>query len=150
MNTPKVLYQFPQCAGQRFRPSNGTCGEIFHEAFCYQCIHERWVHRMSEDRDEDKCEIWSRVMAYEKDDPRYPTEWIYNSEGWPVCTSWKKFDWGTHDDPNEPDQPITPEPEDPRQLMMPFDITELFPCEEVAVFKTGIVETAWLKELQEA
>lgn len=142
---PEVLYKFPHCAGKPFIPSNGTEGDMFMEEFCFQCIHERWTHRQKEDRDEDKCGIMNRALLYDTKDPEYPKEWVFTAEGWPVCTSWKKFDWGTRDDPHEPPPP--PEPEDPRQLMMPFDITELFPFGDVVVTRTAIVERAWLEEL---
>lgn len=119
--TPKVLNQFPDYAGTSFYPSNGTEGMIFIDAFCEQCIHERWLHRQDQDRDEDKCDILSRTMIYKPGDPEYPEEWIYNDEGWPVCTKWQKFDWGNEDDGwNEPPEP---EPEDPNQLML-FSIAD--------------------------
>lgn len=89
----------------------------------------------------------SRSLLYDAKDPKYPREWVFNSEGWPVCTAWSKWDWNSEKG-DEP--PTPPEPEDPRQLLMPLDITDLFPCEDVVVFKTGIVEAEWLKELEHA
>lgn len=94
------------------------------EAHCYQCIHERWIHRQKEDRDEDKCEIISRAMGYDVTDPQYPDEWTYDAKGVPTCTKWVKFDWGTDDDPREPGP--KPPPDDPRQLMMPLGMADLF------------------------
>lgn len=146
--TPKVLYQFRQCAGRPFRPSNGTEGDIFMDSFCFNCIHERWTHRQNEDRDEDKCEIMSRSLLYDANDDRYPKEWVYNEEGWPVCAKWKKFDWGTGDDQHEPPPP--PEPEDPAQLLMPFSLSELMGelwGDEVVVTKHAIIEREVLEQL---
>lgn len=134
---------------KRYRPSNGTEGEGFMEAHCYQCLHERWIHRQKEDRDEDKCVIINLTMGYDVNDPEYPDEWTYDEKGDPTCTKFVKFDWSNDDDDNPREPPPIP-PEDPRQLMMPFDITELFPCEEVVITKTAIVEAAWLKELEHA
>lgn len=138
----KVLYQFPDRCGKPFRPANGTEGEMFMEAFCYQCIHERWTHRMKEDRDEDKCDTMSRSILYDLEDKEYPNEWVFNSEGWPVCTRWKKFDWGSGDDPREPPPP--PPPEDPMQLLMPFSMADLMGTlwddGEMIITKHGIIE----------
>ncbi len=121
--TPEVLYQFKDCAGELFRPPNGTDGMIFSEAFCEQCIHERWIHHQDENREKDKCEIWSNVLIFDVSDNEYPPEWIFNEEGWPVCTNWQKFDWGDdHDGWNEPPEPPY-EPQDPNQLML-FSIAD--------------------------
>lgn len=133
---------------RKYRPSNGTEGEYFMEAHCHQCIHERWIHHPDTTGDDGKCQIINLTMGYGVNDPEYPSEWIYDAKGQPTCTKWVKFDWGTDDDPRDPGPP--PDPEDPMQLMMPFDITELFPFGEVVVTKTAIVEAAWLKELQHA
>jgi len=106
--------------GRKYRPSNGTEGECFHESYCYQCIHERWVHRQNENKDEDKCDIWNRALLHEPNEEEYPVEWTYKN-GTPVCTSFEKFDWGNDDNGyNEP--PPKPEPPDPNQLCMPFEI----------------------------
>lgn len=134
----------------KYRPSNGTEGEGFMEEHCHQCLHERWTHRQKEDRDEDKCPIIFLAMSYGVNDPEYPREWTYDTKGQPMCTKFVKFDWGDEDDPREPGPDIKPPPDDPMQLLMPFDIAELFPFGEVVVTKTAIVEAEWLKELQRA
>ena len=112
----------------------------FMDDFCMQCIHERWTHRQKEDRDEDKCEIMTKVMIYDKRNPDYPKEWTYDEDGRPTCAKFVKFDWGTDDDPNEPDSPRPVEPDDPAQLLMPFDITDFFPFADVVVTKHAILE----------
>ena len=45
-----------------------------------------------------------------------PKEWIYNTDGYPICTAWQKWDWGNGDGGwNSP--PKAPyEPQDPSQL----------------------------------
>jgi hypothetical protein len=123
MDTPEVLNRFPDYAGKPFYPSNGMEGMIFMEAFCEQCIHERWIHCQEEDRDEDKCKILSASMINQPGDPEYPKEWVYNEKGWPVCTAWKRWDWGSDGDGfNEPPEPPY-EPQDPNQLML-FSIAD--------------------------
>lgn len=122
---PKVLYQFPQCAGKTFMPSNGTEGMIFTTAFCENCIHEKFIHTA---QDGDKqCDIFSRSILhwYEPEHPDYPKEWIYDKEGWPICTAWKKWDWGRDDEGGWNDPP-EPEPYNPNQLVFPFMFDEIF------------------------
>jgi hypothetical protein len=107
--TPKVLYQYPKCAGKSFQPSNGTEGRIFMEAFCDQCIHENA-------REEKYCDIIAKTMAFRPGDKEYPSEWVYNQEGWPVCTAWVKWDWDNDGDPDDLDNPNVPIPVAPNQL----------------------------------
>ena len=98
---------------------------------------KRWIHRQKEDRDEDKCEIINLTMGFDVNDAEYPSEWTYDDKGHPTCTKFVKFDWGTDDDPREPGP--KPPPDDPMQLLMPFDFAELFDCDEVVVTKHAIV-----------
>lgn len=121
MQTPEVLYCFPQCAGEKFQPSNGTEGMIFMEAFCDHCIHEKFCH--TGEHGDLQCEILSNTMLYGVNDKEYPQEWQYNAEGWPVCTKWKYWDWGNDGDGfNEPPEP---EPYNPNQLVLPFIFDEV-------------------------
>lgn len=122
---PKVLYCFPQCAGQSFRPSNGTEGMMFMDAFCDNCLHEKWSHTHN-DHDK-KCPILSATMLYDKKEKGYPEEWVYNDEGWPVCTAWHKWDWGNDGDPDDPDNPNyrPPDLDNPNQLCLPFLFDEI-------------------------
>src|SRR5688572_4268249 len=112
MIRPKILYQFPEEAGKSFRPSNGTEGMIFDEHFCSQCIHQ------SPDPTRGKsCEVFCAAFCLNENDPGYPNEWVYDSEGWPICTKWVKWDWGNDGDPDDPDNPNKPpDPPDPNQL----------------------------------
>lgn len=119
---PHVLYKFPEYAGKPFQPSNGTEGIMFCEAFCDRCAMQ---HPNSDDP-EKQCLILLSTMIHSPGDKEYPFEWKYNAEGWPVCTSWIKWDWGNGDDPDGWNEPPGPEPYDPNQLLIPFDITELF------------------------
>lgn len=61
---------------RKYRPSNGTEGAAFMEAFCFQC--ER-------DKDED-CPIVAATMAFDVDNERYPEEWQQTAAG-PTCTA---------------------------------------------------------------
>lgn len=70
---------YPQCAGEPYRPSNGTEGEFFHEQFCYRCRH---------DQDEDNpCGIHTAALVFSLAASDYPKEWVYDPEGRPTCTA---------------------------------------------------------------
>lgn len=101
---------------KKYQPSNGTEGMYFMEKFCEQCIHD---HTPTE----KFCEIIALTMCLDINHKDYPDEWIYNESNEPICTKWKKWDWGDDDDGfNEPpDEPY--EPNDPNQLML-FSITD--------------------------
>jgi hypothetical protein len=114
--TPKILYQFKQSAGESFRPSNGTEGMILCEHFCECCIHEKFTHTQNDN--DKKCDILTATLVFDQRDKEYPKEWIYDSEGWPVCTKWQKWDWGFDDDSGEYNDPVEPEPVDPNQLQL--------------------------------
>ena len=68
--------------GEKYRPSNGTEGEMFREMYCYQCSKD--------DGEKKLCDILGRTLGLLVDDPDYPTEWQYNGNGQPVCTAFKK------------------------------------------------------------
>lgn len=70
---------YPQCAGEPYRPSNGTEGEMFCEQHCYSC-------RYDQDED-DPCDILTRSFAFSLEDADYPMEWVYDREGRPTCTA---------------------------------------------------------------
>ncbi len=118
---PKVLYCFPDSAGEPFRPSNGTEGIIFHDAFCGNCIHEKFSH--TQVHGDLQCEIMDNMILFEIKEEGYPVELVFSDDGWPICTNWKKWDWGNDDDGwNDPPEPPY-EPQDPNQLML-FSISD--------------------------
>lgn len=61
-----------------FRPSNGTIGEAFHDAFCYRC-----------GRDWKRCGILTRTLIHAIDEPEYPREWISDDDG-SRCTAFRE------------------------------------------------------------
>ncbi len=75
MSTPHVPYQIPELAGKPFRPANGTEGYLFCEAFCEHCVKE------------SDCQILTGTLALSLDSPQYPREWVFDPDGWPVCTA---------------------------------------------------------------
>jgi hypothetical protein len=124
---------------EKYRPSNGTEGMWFTSNFCEQCVHEKFMHTQC--HKDKKCGILSASLMYGINEPEYPKEWVYNSEE-PTCTEFVKFDWGNDEDGwNDPDGPDSPfAPIDPNQLLLPFDIMELFGFDDVVVTKIGVFE----------
>ena len=62
--------------GKSYRPSNGTEGEVFCEAFCFRCR-----------KNNKGCRIKIMTMALDANDPNYPKEWVYAEDGQPICTA---------------------------------------------------------------
>lgn len=108
MSVPKILYQFKDCAGKSFRPSNGTEGMVFEEHFCSNCIHEKFIH--TQNHKDKQCPVYSGMILFEVNEEDYPPELVFDSEGWPVCTKWTKWDWGSDGDgdPDDEDNPKAP------------------------------------------
>ena len=62
-----------------YRPSNGTEGEYFMEAFCFHCERDR---AFQENPDQaDGCPILAKTFALDVTDPEYPQEWITDDKG---------------------------------------------------------------------
>ena len=61
---------------KKYRPSNGSEGEMFMEMWCYQCKKEK------------ECQILTDAFCLGKDDDGYPKEWAYD-EGQPCCTAFE-------------------------------------------------------------
>lgn len=64
-------------AGQKFRPSNGTEGQIFIGSWCFQCAR---------DANHD-CPIVAATFRYTVEEAEYPQEWQYGPDGQPLCTA---------------------------------------------------------------
>lgn len=78
--------RIPEAAGDLYRPSNGTEGEMFQEQYCYRCRHDRdW-----REKEENPCDILTRTLWLGTEDPDYPVEWIYDPEGVPTCTAFEE------------------------------------------------------------
>lgn len=93
-------------------PSNGSEGEWFISQYCAKCIHEQFLH--TQNGNHKTCKILSDTMVFSVNDPGYPKEWIYDNEGNPDCTAFKKWEWqfDEHGNPVEDELPT----EDPNQL----------------------------------
>lgn len=69
--------------GTLYRPSNGTEGECFQDAWCEKCKADRAFRESGE---EPGCDIIARSMAFNVDEPEYPREWVWR-DGYAVCTA---------------------------------------------------------------
>lgn len=63
-----------------WRPSNATQGDAFMRDWCGTCAHDF--------KDSESCDINMRTMAFDMNEPEYPSEWCYNPQGEPVCTAY--------------------------------------------------------------
>ena len=59
-----------------YRPPNGTEGMMFMARFCDRCKHDA-KFRETEDG-ADACQIATKTLFLDTDDPGYPREWIYD------------------------------------------------------------------------
>ena len=71
--------EIPAAAGEPYRPSNGTEGEMFMEIFCAKCIH---------DQDEnDPCPIPGSAFVFNINEEGYPKEWRFDDGGELFCAA---------------------------------------------------------------
>lgn len=56
-----------------YRPSNGTEGDIFQEAYCVRCKRDQAFQESGGEA--DGCPILAATMAYRLEDEKYPKEW---------------------------------------------------------------------------
>ncbi len=103
---------------KKYCPSNGSEGDWFIGTYCMNCIHEKYSHTLNDD--DKKCDLLSNSMLYNVTDEEFPSEWTYDENGKPICTSYSKFDWDRDEDDDRPDKPKPVEPDDPMQLVLPF------------------------------
>ncbi|EME69738.1 hypothetical protein H261_11909 [Paramagnetospirillum caucaseum] len=72
-------------AGQKYRPSNGTEGELFYGAWCADCAREA-AYRADPALGEP-CPILSATMTFDVSNPLYPEAWQFGADGQPTCTA---------------------------------------------------------------
>ena len=75
-------------AGKPYRPSSGTEGMAFDDAWCERCTRDRPYRDDPDNLDPGfhGCQIIADSFAYKITDPKYPKEWIYDRDG-PCCTA---------------------------------------------------------------
>lgn len=63
-----------------YRPSNGSEGLYFTAEFCERCTKYA----------DGGCPILLNTLLYEKNEPEYPGEWVYDDSGNPTCTAFEQ------------------------------------------------------------
>jgi hypothetical protein len=71
-------------ATRPYRPSNGTDGMHFDEAWCSRCQREA-AYREDENSG-DTCNILDRSFFFDIGDPEYPPEWVEDDVQFPEPT----------------------------------------------------------------
>lgn len=77
-------------AGEKYRPSNGTEGDLFMDAFCRRCQRDGAMREgmdFDECDDNERCDLIGRTMLHPIEAPEYPSEWQYGKDGQPCCTA---------------------------------------------------------------
>ena len=72
--------------GRLYRPCNGSEGEWFEGQFCDRCKKDAKYRETLE----DGCDIHTRAIAFDIEDPEYPGEWRYGDDGAPTCSAFEK------------------------------------------------------------
>ena len=79
----------PEMVGKPYRPSTGTEGAAFDEAWCANCERDKAYRDGGPDADPAiACRIIADTFVYAVSDPRYPKEWVYDRDGCPSCTAY--------------------------------------------------------------
>lgn len=81
MFTKSLADAYKSRAGRKYRPSNGTEGDMFMREFCEQCKHD--------DGEDKLCEIIALSMSYDVEHDEYPVEWQYGKDGQPLCVKYE-------------------------------------------------------------
>ena len=68
--------------GQKYRPSNGTEGDLFIELWCEQCAHNL----------SDGCSIITDSLCYDVTHPNYPNALQYAPNGQPCCKAYTSLE----------------------------------------------------------
>lgn len=66
----------------KFRPSNATHGDSFMAGYCLNC-------RKYEPQPDKYCNIIALTMAYDIDDEKHPSDYVYR-DGQPTCTAFER------------------------------------------------------------
>ena len=97
--------------GNRFRPSNSDDGFYFIDKFCVNCVRGKYEH--TQDTTDNPCEILSRSFLEGE-----TAEWVYDEQGHPTCTHFKRWKWEKDGDGNWIEPAYVSE--DPNQLKLPL------------------------------
>jgi hypothetical protein len=81
---------FSARAGRKWRPANGTEGELFFAGWCCRCARDRAMREgepVEECDDDQVCPIIRLTFLHQVDAQEYPSEWQYGQDGQSICTA---------------------------------------------------------------
>lgn len=87
---PSLADSMKSHAGEKYRPSNGTEGDIFFAGWRQKCARDKAMSEgadIDECDDNERCDIIGKTMAFDTDEEGYPSEWQYGADGQPCCTA---------------------------------------------------------------
>lgn len=76
----------PECAGQRYEPSNGTEGSFFHSNWCENCARDKAMNGTIPPNVEPQLEDLCQILGDSFMDGGVK-EWIFGKDGKPMCTA---------------------------------------------------------------
>ena len=71
---------------EKYRPSNGTEGHAFIEAFCCVCARSEHLQKDARPDALPGCPILDLTFLHDVEEAEYPAEWISDESG-PRCTA---------------------------------------------------------------
>lgn len=77
-------------AGEKWRPSNGTEGDVFMSMNCHQCEFGKFMREgmhFDDAEEHERCAIVGVTFVLDVEDEGYPVEWQYGTDGQPTCTA---------------------------------------------------------------
>ena len=74
--------------GEKYRPSNGSEGEMFMGRWCVKCSEDE----LNDETGEGGCKIIADAFCYSLTDENYPAEWQYGEDGQPLCSAFQMRD----------------------------------------------------------
>jgi hypothetical protein len=98
MYTDEMAKELKKSAGKKWRPANGTEGDMFEEMYCEKCQHSK--------KSGEVCDILTYSFFFDIDRENYPKELQIGNDGQPTCIEFKNIDneqsaWSTEGNPVE-------------------------------------------------
>jgi hypothetical protein len=77
-------------AGEKWRPSNGSDGDVFMSMNCHKCAFGEFIRQgmyFDDAEENERCEIVGKTFLCDVYDDEYPSEWQIGKDGQPTCTA---------------------------------------------------------------
>lgn len=83
MYTDEMANELKKDAGKKWRPSNGTEGDMFQEIYCKKC--------QKDEVNGEVCDILTYSFFFDIDHENYPKELQIGNDGQPTCMAFNKM-----------------------------------------------------------